>query len=154
MQTFGLEIFWQCVGVAVHLWCSFVRICIGCALSTIILFSFFNFEMITIIYRRPSLKSNLHQSKCRMEYTISARSCCAFCSNAGDYLQFCSIVYLCVLNFLCRLTCRQNLLLNNFSVLPTLYAYMNVCSIGVCLVAQFTNIHLYICKRTFIKFQT
>lgn len=32
-----------------------------CRLTAIILFSFFNFGMTTIIYRRPSLKSNLQQ---------------------------------------------------------------------------------------------
>lgn len=39
-------------------------------LTAIILFSFFNFRMITIIYRRPSLKSNLQQFRMQtMEFS-------------------------------------------------------------------------------------
>lgn len=67
----------------------------------IILFSFFNFKMITIIYRRPSLKSNLHQSidcsgwhSCAC-FFVSATTFC-FClenifftlKTVRDYLQF------------------------------------------------------------------
>lgn len=67
-KTFGLGNFWQCVGVCSFLTTNVLYCCccwivrFACVHSAIILFSFFNFEMITIIYRRPSLKSNLHQS--------------------------------------------------------------------------------------------
>lgn len=129
----------------------FVRICIGCAqLNYFILVFQFRNDNNNLPAAKPKIKFTPIQ--CRMEFVLSVGRAALFV--AGDYLQFCSVVYLCA-KFFMPFDLQQNLLLNNFSVLPTLYAYMHVCLIVcVCIVAQFTNIHLYICNHTFIKFQT
>lgn len=110
--------------------------------------------MITIIYRRSSLKSNLYQ----FSIEWNSLACCSFLFNQQHQCWWLFAVLYHSL-FVCLIFIQFDY--GQYQIYhQTIFSSTNSLCIYGCIVrlvprsAQFTNIHLYICNCTFINFQT